>query len=181
MKKLLTALTIITVATSPVMAKSKIIAKVDNVEITQQDLNDLLKTLPAQYDKNDPKIRKELIKFLVDQEILVQEAKKEGIDKDPKVKKQIDDAIKQILATALLNKKIPADKIKVTGKELKAFYEKHKNELKGLDGKPVPFNQIKAFLKAQLIKQKEQQAVEEYINSIKKNHKVEIKIVGEEK
>ncbi|OMH40918.1 peptidylprolyl isomerase [Desulfurobacterium indicum] len=179
MKKLLTALTIITVATTPVMAKSKIIAKVDNVTITQQDLNNLLDSLPTQYDKNDPKVRKELIKFLIDQEILVQEARREGIDKDPKVKKQIENTIKQILATALLNKKIPESKIKVTDKELKAFYEKHKNELKGLDGKPVPFDQIKNFLKAQLIKQKQQQAVEEYINSIKKNHKIEI--IGEGK
>ncbi len=174
MKKLLTALTIITVATTPAMAKTKIIAKVNNVTITQQDLDNLLDSLPPQYDKNDPKLKKELIKFLIDQEILVQEARKEGIDKDPKVKKQIENAIKQILATALLNKKIPKSKIKVTDKEVKAFYEKHKSEFKGLNGKPVPFNQIKNFLEAQLIKQKQQQAVEEYINSIKKNYNVTI-------
>ncbi|WP_457567245.1 SurA N-terminal domain-containing protein [Desulfurobacterium sp.] len=179
MKKLLTALIIATITASPAMAKPKIIAKVDGTVITEQDLNDLLKTLPAQYDKNDPEIKKELIKFLIDQEILVQEAKKEGLDRDPQVKKEIENAVKQILATALLNRKIPADKIKVTDKELKEFYEKHKNELKGLDGKPVPFDQIKNFLKAQLIKQKQQQAVEDYINSIKKKHTV--KIIGEVK
>ncbi|SNR68527.1 hypothetical protein [Desulfurobacterium atlanticum] len=174
MKKLLTAAAIIAVTTAPAIAKPKVLAKVDNVVITSEDLNALLETLPPQYDKNDPKIKKELLNYLIEQEILVQEAKKRGIDKDPEVKRQIDNAVKQILATALLNKNISQKEFEVTDKELKGYYEKRKNELKGMDGKPVPFDQIKAFLKAQLIKEKQQKAVEKYINSIKKNHKVEI-------
>ncbi len=179
MKKLLTAAAIITVLTAPAIAKTKTLAKVDGVAITSEDLNSLLKTLPPQYDKNDPNVKKELLNFLVEQEILVQEAKKKGIDKDPEVKKQIENTVKQILATALLNKNISQKEIEVTDKELKDYYNKRKKELKGMDGKPVPFEQVKAFLKAQLIKEKQQKAVTSYINSIKKKHKVEI--IGEKK
>jgi len=72
--------------------------------------------------------RKELLEEIIDVELLAQDAKAKGLDKEPETQA----AIHQILREALLaeihrNGRVPAD---ISGEEVRTYYEKHRDEFR---------------------------------------------------
>lgn len=65
---------------------------------------------------------------MIKEEILKQEAEKQGIEKDPAVQKQIEQAKEQIIVRALVNQEV-IEKVKsADDKELKAYYDANKTQ-----------------------------------------------------
>ena len=180
MKKTLFAVLIAVSLSSTSLAAGKVLAEVNGKTITRADLEKVVKKLPPNYMavKNDPVFRKRLLRDMVKEELLYQEALKEGVDKDPKVKDEIELMRKRILVQALLRKHVKPVPVSVSESEVKTFYEKNKGRFKDLNGRPVPYQSIKPFIIQTLKRYKEQQAFREalnrYISNLEKHSKVKI-------
>jgi len=106
------------------------VAKVGSVTITQDDVNREIKGLPDQIQKmfQGPEGAERFVDELVKKEILYQEAKKKGFESNPEYQKKLEEFKKLTLISLLLDKEI-AEKSKVTDKDLKDYYERHKAEM----------------------------------------------------
>jgi parvulin-like peptidyl-prolyl isomerase len=108
---------------------SAAVAKVGSETITQEDISRELKGLPEQIQRmfDGPEGMEKFVNEMVKKEILYQEAKKKGLENSPEYKRKVADFQKLTLISVLLEKEIE-DKAKVTDKEVKDYYEAHKNE-----------------------------------------------------
>ena len=180
MKKTLLTLSIVAVTFTCASAADKVLARVNRKSITESQLEEVLNRLPANYNsvKNNPQFRKQILNTLINQELLYQEAKRENIEKDKKVQEQIEEAKKQIVINALLEKHLKINDVKVSDEEAKAFYEKNKAQFTDANGKQVPFDTVKPFIVQTLEQQKKREAFmmafNKYIDELKKKNKVEI-------
>jgi peptidyl-prolyl cis-trans isomerase C len=111
-------------------AVSGYVAKVGSVTITQDDVEAELKALPEQIQKMfvGAEGMERFVDELVKKEILYQQAKKEGLEKNPEYQKKVEDFKRISLISLLLEKEIES-KAKVTDADLKKYYEAHKAEL----------------------------------------------------
>jgi len=105
------------------------LAKVGNTVITEADLEREIKNLPDFVQKmfEGTSGREKFLEELVKRELLYQEALKEGLDKDPAYQKKFEDFKKINLVGLLLEKEIES-KAKVSDKEIRDYYEKHKED-----------------------------------------------------
>ncbi len=110
--------------------KSAYIAKVGSVTITRADVDRELKGLPDQIQRmfEGSEGAEKFVDELVKKEMLYQEAKKKGLESNAEYQKKLDEFKKLTLISLLLEKEIE-DKSKVTDKDVKDYYEKHKDDL----------------------------------------------------
>jgi EpsD family peptidyl-prolyl cis-trans isomerase len=105
-------------------AASQTAAKVNKEEITVHQINYLLsqqRALPAQRAAS---AGGQVLERLIDQELAVQKAADQKIDRDPRVVQQLEVARREIIARAYLEK-IGQGAPKPTPQEVKAYYEAH--------------------------------------------------------
>lgn len=180
MKKSLLALSLVAVTSFSASAADKVLAKVNGTPITESQLREVLNRLPASYSslKSNPSFRQHVLNTLINQQLLYQEARKENVEKDKTVQRQIEEVKKQILINALLSKHLKVNNVKVSDKEAKAFYEKNKFRFIDANKKLVPFKSVKPkifkFLKQQKMRQAFRMAFNNYISKLRKANKVEI-------
>lgn len=150
------------------------LAKVGDTVITDEYLNKEIAALPVREQKmfKGDKGISNLIDGIVIRELLYQEAKKKGFDKDPIYPKKAENAQKTVLITSLLEKEIE-DKAKVSDKEVKDFYEKNKEDFT-VQGKPIEFERIKDMLAQRLTVQKQKEVFDSYVEDLKKSYTIDI-------
>lgn len=100
------------------------VAKVDGTEITMHEVNLLLKGVPNVNQDNAPAVRKQVLDKLIDQQILVEKANKESLDRTPEVIMAMEAAKKEVLANAYLQKLI-ATSAKTSDGEVKTYFKEH--------------------------------------------------------
>lgn len=100
------------------------VAKVDGAEITMHEVNLLLKGMPNVTPDNAPAIRKQVLDKLIDQQILVEKANKESLDRTPDVIMAMEAAKKEVLANAYLQKMV-ATSSKINDTEVKNYFKDH--------------------------------------------------------
>jgi peptidyl-prolyl cis-trans isomerase C len=169
---------------------SAVIAKVNNGKITAAEFKKQLDDLQPQMLQavaTDAKARKEFLEDLIGIELVIQEAKRQGLDKDPELKKKqdamrkemeqrIQDAMKNDLFNALLKKEL-MEKIKEpTDADVKAYFEEHKADIKkAAGGKDLTLKQAEAQgLKRYVFQMKQRDAYLEYSKSLKSKAKVSV-------
>ncbi len=110
--------------------KGKVVIEIGDVKIYEQDIKEEIDNLPEQLKHvvNTKDGKKEFLESIVKREIIFLEAKKEGVESDPKILKDIEKIKKRLVVDTFLKKKILTD-IKVDEKDLKAFYEKIKKDI----------------------------------------------------
>ena len=106
-----------------------IIAVVNEEVIFQSELEQEVKNVLERYGKEIPQeelkeVRKEILDKLIENKILLQQAKKEGIIPD---REAIEEFKKQLTAMTLIEKEVDS-KIKVTEDEIKSFYQEHQED-----------------------------------------------------
>jgi peptidyl-prolyl cis-trans isomerase C len=109
---------------------SAVLAEVNGTKITVGDFYDQMKRLgnDQQVPQDSPQLRQKLLEGLIKEELLKQEAAKQGIEKDPAVQKDIAFAKEQIVVRELVNREV-IEKVKsVDDKDLKAYYEANKDQ-----------------------------------------------------
>lgn len=105
---------------------SKVIATVNGKPITVGKFKSEMAKFPPNLRAylQTPAGAKRFIKSLVDRQILVNEAVKEGVNKSKAYKSQVSDFRKGLLVQLLLHKEI-ANKVHVTTADARSYYKKH--------------------------------------------------------
>jgi len=115
---------------SLVWAKGKdVLAEVNGVEITQKELEEKLNGLPPQFKAHFEKNKIGMLDELVNQELLLQEAKKQKLQKDQDLVELFEKLKRDLLVQRLVEREV-LDKAKITGKEAKAYYKENKDQFK---------------------------------------------------
>ncbi len=103
---------------------AKVYATVDGKDVTDQDIAGILSVVPGADFKTLPEAqKKQIVNQAVDKYLLAKKALKSGVDKDPKYKETLE-KVKGELALELWMKK-EFDSVKVSEKDMKAFYDKN--------------------------------------------------------
>jgi len=167
-----------------------VIAKVNNAKITTADFKKQLNDLQPQMLQavaTDAKARKEFLEDLIGIELVLQEAKRQGLDKDAEFKKKQDalrkemeqrvqDMAKNELFNALLKKEL-MDKVKEpTDDEIKAYYDSHREDIKkAAGGKDMSLKQAEAQgLKRYVFQMKQRDAYLEFSKGLRAKAKISV-------
>ncbi|MDI6800941.1 MAG: peptidylprolyl isomerase [Thermodesulfovibrionales bacterium] len=109
--------------------KGDYVAKIDGTKITQEDVQAAIASLPdaaKEFFKGTEGTAR-FVDEVVKKELLYLEAKKRGLDKNKDLQKKIDEFKKFTIINQLLEKEIEAS-AKVSDKDIKEYYDKHKDE-----------------------------------------------------
>ncbi len=119
------------------MASAQTLVTVNGVEITQKDVETaLMNATQGRFNQVPPakqaEFRKQVLEQLVAKELVYDDAKKTNLLKSKEFKdeyKKVQERVKKELAVQIWQKK-QMDKVKVSEKELKNYYNKNKEEFK---------------------------------------------------
>ena len=109
--------------------KEKELARINNRAITLDEFEQEMDRLPesAKLQMISEEGRKKFLQELINRELLLQEAKKKGLDKDEKVLANLE-RLKEGLIINALGEKLCAGKDEVSDDEVMAYYQEHKDE-----------------------------------------------------
>lgn len=195
--------------------KEDLVATVNGEGISKEKYEKELEATKASYeqqgmpaDQMDSKMKAELEKSVLDQmvnaELLLQTAEKDGISVDQKemdtelenIKsnfendKQFEEALKknkltesdlkdqmkkQMMVTKYLDSKI--GKVEVTEQEVQALYDQYKQQTESQKQKPEELEKIKPQLEQQVLTQKKQEKTNKLVEEIRKVNEDNIKIL----
>jgi peptidyl-prolyl cis-trans isomerase C len=165
-------------------ADGPVIAKVNRGSITEADFKKQLEDLAPQMQQAvvaDPKARKEFLEDLIGIELVIQEAKRQGLDKDAEYKKRqetlkkelerrIQEDTKNELFNALLKKELGDKLAKVTEPtpaEIKSFYDKNKDKIRNASGKVIALKEVEPQLKQRIMQERRRDLYIEYSKGLK--------------
>ncbi len=197
MKKISTALTFsilaLTITTSGCtrVQDGAVLAKVNRTTITAADFKKQIEELNPQMQQAvlaDPTARKEFLEDLIGIELVVQEAKRQGLDKDAEYKKRqeqlkkdlerrVREEAKNDLFNRLLKKEL-GDKITNVAppadKEVRDYYSQNKEKINKLAGKQIAFKDIEQQLKMRMVQEKRRELYLEYARGLKAKAKITV-------
>lgn len=104
-------------------AETQVAAKVNDTEITVHQINHAVTRLGNVPADRAQEVSNQVLRSLVDQELLVQAATGDKLDRDPNVVQTIEATRKQILAQAYVERK--AGSYKPSDSEIQDYYAKH--------------------------------------------------------
>lgn len=170
---------------------STVVARVNRTKITAADFKRQLEELQPPMQQavaSDPKARREFLEDLIGIEVVLQEAKRQGLDKDPEYKKRqdmlkkemerrIQDDARNELFNGLLKKEL-ADKLsKVaapTDQEVRNYYDKNIDKMRTPDGKKLGFKDVEPQLKRRMLAEKQRDLYLEYAKALKAKAKITV-------
>ncbi len=126
-KMILSAVVASMLLTSSAMAVEKIYAKVNGMNVTNNDIEMIIRNPRINFSQLPPKIQQKVLNQAIDSKLLTQNAIKDGIERTKTFKKALE-ALKNNLALEIWMKK-EYNRAKVTDKEAKAFYIQNKDKL----------------------------------------------------
>lgn len=103
----------------------RVVARVNQVEITYGEFKQRLETLQQQRGPIPPEQYKDVMRGMIQEEILLQDAGAEGLDQDAAVKAKLEQARRQVLIEELLRRTVLAH-AQVTDEEARKMYEDNK-------------------------------------------------------
>ncbi len=168
-----------------------VLARVNRGTITATDFKKQVEDLAPQMRQavaTDPKARREFLDDLIGIELVVQEAKRQGMDKDAEFKKRqemlrkelerrIQEDAKNELFNSVLKKEIGDKLAKVaapTDQEIRDYYTKNKDKIDAAVGKKVSFKEIEPQLKMRLMQEKRRDLYLEYAKGLKAKAKISV-------
>jgi peptidyl-prolyl cis-trans isomerase C len=118
------------VGCTPPQAEERVVAFVNGKPITQTELDhewaDLPDATKARYEKEGG--RQVFLKELVDHEMLLQEARRQGLDQDDALRDRVRRYKEKLLIDELLKDRMKTT-VELTKEELDRYYEQHASEL----------------------------------------------------
>jgi peptidyl-prolyl cis-trans isomerase C len=118
------------VGCTPPQAEERVVAFVNGKPITQTELDhewaDLPDATKARYEKEGG--RQVFLKELVDHEMLLQEARRQGLDLDDAIRDRVRRYKEKLLIDELLKDRMKTT-VELTKEELDRYYEQHASEL----------------------------------------------------
>jgi peptidyl-prolyl cis-trans isomerase C len=102
-------------------SKRKYLARVDDVYLTQQTLEALADSTIL----SSPALTRNFVNRWVDNELLYQEARREGMENTDQFKQQLAEVRKQLAVEALLNKEVYTDTSEVHDDSIRAYFAQY--------------------------------------------------------
>lgn len=109
----------------------QVLAEVNGTVITTEDFKKELETLPPYLKPmtETAEGKKEMLETMIIRELILQEAKKEGVEKSPLVAEKLEELKKRVVVEAYLKKKVE-EQSNLTDDEMKKFYEQNKDKFR---------------------------------------------------
>jgi hypothetical protein len=173
--KFSTVVSALLITVSAAIAAPTTLAVVNGQSITSADASTFMaKAIPGMtFDKLDPKMKRQVVDQLVNQQLIKTEVAKSGIQNTPQFKLSYA-ALRDDLAVDMWMKQQMA-KITVSDKETKSFYDANKEKMKQ-NGKAVPYEKAK-FEITQFIKMEKFKAqMTKTTETLRAASKVEVKL-----
>lgn len=104
---------------------ARVVARVNQVEITYGDFQNRLQSLQQDRGAIRPELFKDVLRGMVQEEILLQAAATEGLDRDPTARARVEQARRRVLIEELLKRHVLAQ-AQVTDEEARKTYEDNK-------------------------------------------------------
>lgn len=104
---------------------AKYVAKVNKSILTEEQVQ-----MGLSEEQNKDKYRSEFINAWIQNEVLFQEAQKEGITHDKEFNTILERSKKELAAAFLINKILADNKVDVNAEEVTKYYDESKNDLK---------------------------------------------------
>jgi parvulin-like peptidyl-prolyl isomerase len=130
MKKFLFSVCAATVLCSGAFA-ADVVATVNDKSITMDDVSAFLRTIPeanVDYDSLAKDVKEKVLNQIIEKQLLLDEASKEGIQNTEEYKKELERASKELTFEVWMKKQF--DKISVTDEEAKKFYDANGEKFK---------------------------------------------------
>jgi parvulin-like peptidyl-prolyl isomerase len=103
----------------------RVVGQVNQVEITYGEFKQRLENLQQQRGPIRPEQFKDVVRGMIQEEILLQDAVAEGVEQDAAVKAKLEQARRQVLIEELVRRKVVAPS-QVTDEEARKMYEDNK-------------------------------------------------------
>lgn len=158
-------------------ADSKVLARVNRTKITVADFKQQLAELPPNMQQAvvaDSKARRDFLEDLIGIEVVLQEARRRGLDKDAEFKKRVEEFIKNELFNSILKQELAGKVAFPTDQEVKQYYNLHKAEMRTPEGKQLSLKEAAPQLRSWLYQQKQREAYIEFAKGLKEKAKVKI-------
>jgi peptidyl-prolyl cis-trans isomerase C len=110
--------------TTEVKSSADVLARVGDEVITQKDLDAYLNRLP---ERKRAQYRDKTLNMLIEYKVFSNEARKTGLDKDPKIMEKVEKATNETLARDFVKKDIDT-KAEPSQEEIEKFYQEHKEQ-----------------------------------------------------
>lgn len=149
---------------------TQVAAKVDGTEISILQINQVMQGLKNVPADNVEKVRKEILDKLIDQQILVDKATRDNLDRTPEVVSAVEAAKKEILARAYVNRLVSTT-VRVSDEDIKKYYDDNpalfsKRRVYSIqDIGMAKDGQIKSMLEAEISKGKSLQDIAEFLKA----------------
>lgn len=116
---------------APEKKEGQVLAEVNGYNITTADFKKELENLPPYLKPmaDTPEGKKELLDTMVVRELILQQAKKDGLDKSPDVASKLEELKKRVVVEAFLKKKVE-EQVQVSDAEMQKFYDENKDKFK---------------------------------------------------
>jgi peptidyl-prolyl cis-trans isomerase C len=116
---------------APAKKSGQAIAEVNGTTITTDDFKKEAENLPPYLRPmiETPNGKKELLDNMIVREIILQQAKKDGLDKSPAVAAKMEDLKQRVIVEAFLRKKLE-EQANVSDADMKKFYDENKDKFK---------------------------------------------------
>ncbi len=113
-------------------ADDPVVAEIGSEKLTLSQFQTEMKGLPPNLKQmaSDKKMQKEFLEQLATSHLIYQEGIKQGVDKEPLVKFQIEDATRKIVLATLLQREIESRVKSPTEKDIEQYYQTHADEFK---------------------------------------------------
>ena len=160
---------------APRTVSDKPVLVINNLQLNKEELrqeyqaDSLMKHEPSTA-QGEP----EWVSRVIERELLVQEAQRLGLDRDPAFMHSIERFWKEVLIKLLLDRKGReiSGGVQVYEPEIEAYYRKLAEEKSGM---PIePLSQLRQDLRREVRQKKEMEALEQWINSLREKSKIVI-------
>ena len=151
--------------------KEQALAKINSYEITKAEFEEEFKASP--YSRNDTLAsRREFLETLIDRKLILQDAQKQGLDKNKSFLKMIERFWEQSLLKLTLETKseLIVATVKISDKNIEEAYQKMVK-----DGKTSKtYAQMYSKIKWELTRLKETQMINDWIKSLRQKAQIKI-------
>ncbi len=159
---------------SPLSDQEDIVLTINDLKMTRSEFNAQCEA-DMEYTekfKKDEKVRREALNGIIRKELLIQEAKKMALDRDAKFMAAIERYWEATLIKQLMEKKNSEIKLSTTvsEEEIRQKYEEYKAKN---DAMP-PLNTVKKEIAVEILEEKTEQNLENWVESLYKNARINI-------
>ncbi|GEM_PF-1357483 len=145
--------------------------KIDNINITAAEYDEAFKDSPYA-SSGSPEARKEFLNNYVVRMLMLREAERTGVDKNPEFLKNVQLFWQQSLVKMMLDRKIKeiASHVAVSDSEVKDYYQTNKDTLFKEKDLPAAYGEIKWLI----LNGKQQALLDDWLNSLRSSSEIDI-------